>query len=129
MSKLLLAFSVAALFYGDCAFGMDNKDELYENPWKESNSDPLKEKVDKNDEKLAEKNLSTQKLKELLNIEREKVKKYEQALQKSQQLLAEEREKNRQSETQGQRVQTEESEQLFNDFKSKLNLNSAETDK
>lgn len=127
MSKLLLAFSVSAMLYGNCAFGMDyDENELYENPWKDSNLDPLKEKVDKNAEKSAEKNLSTQKLKELLDLEREKVKKYEQALQKSQQLLAEEREKNRQSETQEQRVQTEESDQLLNDFNSKLNLQTDE---
>ena len=129
MNKLLLICSVAALLYGDFAFGMDyDESELYENPWYDSNLDPLKEKTDKEDTS-SENPVSMQKLKELLNLEREKVKKYEKALQRSQQLLAEEREKNRQSETQGQRVQTEESDQLLNDFNSKLNLNSAETDK
>lgn len=104
MSKLLLAFSVSALLSGDCAFGMDyDENELYENPQKDSNLDLLKEKVDKNDKKSAERKLFTQKLRELLNLEREKVNKYKQALQKSQQLLAEEREKNGQPKPQTQK--------------------------
>lgn len=61
MSKLLLAFSVSALLSGDCAFGMDyDENELYENPWKDSNLDPLKEKTDKNDKKPTEKNISAE---------------------------------------------------------------------
>ena len=40
MSKLLSAFSVAALFYGDCVFGMDyDENELYENPEKDMKSE------------------------------------------------------------------------------------------
>ena len=110
MRKLLLICSAVSLIYGNCVWGMDyDESELYENPWRDPNLDPLKDKVDKNAEKqeeetLSKNSVSDQKLKELLNIEREKVKKYEKALQKSQQLLAEEREKNEQLKTREQRV-------------------------
>ena len=84
MSKLLLAFSVAALLYGDCAFGMDNKDELYENPWEDVPSESQNEKKP-----------NYQSKDELLKLQREKIAKYESTLQKLTQELKEEREKNR----------------------------------
>lgn len=133
MRKLLLICSAVSLIYGNCVCGMDyDESELYENPWRDPNLDPLKDKVDKNAEKqeeetLSKNSVSDQKLKELLNLEREKVKKYEKALQKSQQLLAEEREKNEQLKTREQRVKTAESDQLLNDFNSKLDLHNADS--
>lgn len=116
MRKLLLICSAISLIYGNCVWGMDyNESELFENPWRDPNLDPLKEKADKNDKKqsgetLYKNSVSEQKLKELLNLERKKVKNYEKALQKSQQLLTEEREKNERSKTREQRVKTAELE-------------------
>ena len=59
MRKLLFICSAVSLIYGNCVWGMDyDESELYENPWRDPNLDPLKDKVDKNAEKQEEETLS-----------------------------------------------------------------------
>ncbi len=48
MQKFLFMCSEISLIYGNCVWGMDyNGEGLFENPWDDSNLDPLKEKMGK----------------------------------------------------------------------------------